>query len=289
MIALSGIISLASLLTNPALSDDKEVYRAIAMEVAARIQLQIPIGVILPFASHGIIPDGYIECNGQELPKGASSSNRGPDYSLLYAVIGDEFTPAVERSGHSFRVPDLTGSTLLGAGKSHAQGIHSSPSLTEHKLGERSGAETHTLTIDELPSHKHNATDTGHNHAITQQPHTHSYQGASAQHGSPGLNGGGIYVNGLPGMGTGGADANIQVVTSHAQIHVEPTGNGHAFSTLPPSVAVRYIMRWKGSTHSAVDENEVRHSEDTHLEESHEIRNPASQSEREIEKAKNKK
>ncbi|MEO7161962.1 MAG: hypothetical protein ABI041_03480, partial [Bdellovibrionia bacterium] len=100
---------------------------------------------------------------------------------------------------------------------------------------------------------------------------------------------GGIYVNGLPGMGTGGADANIQIVASQAQINVASTGGGQAFSTLPPSVAVRYIMRWKGSTHSAVDENEVRQSEEGHLEDAHEARNPASKNEKEIEKAKSKK
>ena len=277
MTLLVRIVFLMSLFSSPAIADEKEVYRAIALEVAARIQLQIPIGMIMPFAGHGAIPDGYVECNGQELSKGAPTSVRGADYRALHSIIGDDFTPEPERVGHNFRVPDLTGRTLLGAGKSHGHASdatdHKRP---ERKLGEKLGADTHTLTIDEMPSHTHSVNDLGHAHTITQQPHTHSYTGTAYQNGSPGLNGGGIYVNGLPAAVTGGADANIQIQQGHAKINMEPSGNGHSFSTLPPSLGVRYLIRWKGITHGAVDAVDVRQSEDTHLEESHEIRNPAS-------------
>jgi microcystin-dependent protein len=62
------------------------------------------------------------------------------DYPLLYAVIGDKWgTPS---DGNHFVLPDVRGNFLLAA----------SPAHPDQETG---GAETHTLSIDEIPAHQH--------------------------------------------------------------------------------------------------------------------------------------
>ena len=87
-------------------------------------------------------PEGWLLCDGRELLIS--------DYPGLYNAIGDVYgTPS--DSDH-FLLPDLRGRAPIGAG----QGAN----LSNRTLGEPVGAETHQLTVDEMPNHRHKQVDT---------------------------------------------------------------------------------------------------------------------------------
>lgn len=95
----------------------------------------LPIGAIIPFGSD-TVPTNWLLCDGSAVSR--------ETYQDLFNVIGisygqgDGFT--------TFNLPDLRG--RVGVGKS---------SDTEfNTLGKTGGEKTHTLTIDEIPSHQHN-------------------------------------------------------------------------------------------------------------------------------------
>jgi len=64
----------------------------------------IPVGAVLPFTAGGVIPTGYIVCNGQEVSQ--------TTYSDLFDVIGTNY--GTTNPGASFKVPDYSLSTLYG-------------------------------------------------------------------------------------------------------------------------------------------------------------------------------
>jgi hypothetical protein len=92
--------------------------------------------------------------------------------------------------------PDLTGKFILGH----------NPNNSNYPLGKTGGAETHTLTIDEMPTHNHNVS------------------GAVAWGGSgPGYSGGGNKIDG--------------------SISVSQTGGGKPHNNMPPYYVLAYIMK----------------------------------------------
>lgn len=117
---------------------------------------------------------GWLKCDGSWLNKS--------EYGLLFNVVGGTFG----ETSTQFRLPDPQG-RVIGMVGSH---VDSNSGLTFNRTkGEDVGAETHTLTIDQMPSHKHGPTDlTGnnngsgyttsngeHTHSINDPGHTHSY------------------------------------------------------------------------------------------------------------------
>ncbi len=81
-------------------------------------------------------PQGYAFCNGQVLPINQNTA--------LFSLLGTQYGG----NGQStFALPNLQGSTALGAGQG--------PGLTDRYVGETGGAATVTLTQTQLPSHGH--------------------------------------------------------------------------------------------------------------------------------------
>lgn len=76
-------------------------------------------------------PKGWALCNGQVLPINQNQA--------LFALLGTTYGG---NGMTTFALPDLRGRTPL-----HAGGVH--------PLGQRSGAESHTLSINEMPGHLH--------------------------------------------------------------------------------------------------------------------------------------
>lgn len=95
----------------------------------------LPVGAIMPFGSD-TIPENWLLCNGQAVSR--------TDYQDLFNTIGitygsgDGFT--------TFNLPDLQGKIPVGKDENDTD---------FDTLGNTGGEKEHTLTIDEMPSHKH--------------------------------------------------------------------------------------------------------------------------------------
>ncbi len=87
---------------------------------------------------------GWLKCDGSAL--------NIEDYPQLYEVIGTSFG---HNGAGTFRLPNCSGRVPAAIGTSTAG---------NHTLGQSIGAETHTLTVNEMPSHNHTINDPGHYH-----------------------------------------------------------------------------------------------------------------------------
>lgn len=95
----------------------------------------LPVGAIMPFGSD-TIPENWLLCNGQAVSR--------TDYQELFNTIGitygsgDGFT--------TFNLPNLQGKIPVGKDENDTD---------FDTLGNTGGEKEHTLTINEMPSHKH--------------------------------------------------------------------------------------------------------------------------------------
>ncbi len=81
-------------------------------------------------------PRGWAFCDGQILPINQNQS--------LYSILGTTYGGDGRTT---FALPDLRGRTPIHTGRSDGG--------TEHRLGSKSGEETHTLSAAEMPQHTH--------------------------------------------------------------------------------------------------------------------------------------
>jgi len=131
----------------------------------------VPVGAIMPYAG-ATLPSGYLFCDGSEVSKAT--------YNLLYSKIGDLYKGAGSLIGAgTFKLPDLRGRFPLGKDNMDnttlpditTQDSVDSPipitvdaggGLAERvaeesarSIGSGSGSSTKTLTVNNLPEHKH--------------------------------------------------------------------------------------------------------------------------------------
>ena len=95
------------------------------------------IGEIRLFAGN-FAPRGWALCDGQLL----AINQRQALFSILGTMYGGD-------GRTTFGLPDLRGRVPVHAGEG--------PGLTKRSLGQKGGAETHVLTVHEMPSHAHQA------------------------------------------------------------------------------------------------------------------------------------
>jgi microcystin-dependent protein len=163
-------------------------------------------------------PDGFLLCDGTAYAEA--------DYPDLYSAIGnawDTFNGAAAPGAGSFRVPDFRGRAPIGAGTGSG--------LTARALGDSVGEETHTLSSNEMPSHKHNVNVMG-----------FTATGISAPSGGTGLGavafgnntGGNLNVTNTPGNA---ATAN------DAAGHIVNTGGGGSHNNMQPSAVANFIIK----------------------------------------------
>jgi microcystin-dependent protein len=81
-------------------------------------------------------PAGWAQANGQLLPIAQNTA--------LFSLLGTQFGG---NGTTTFALPDLRGRVAIHQGQG--------PSLTDHTVGEKGGAETVTLTSAQMPNHTH--------------------------------------------------------------------------------------------------------------------------------------
>ena len=96
----------------------------------------LPIGAVVEFPSDNI-PDNWLLCNGQAVSR--------TDYAELFAAIGT--TWGAGDGSTTFNVPTKEGLVTIGKKTSDSD---------FNTIGKTGGEKTHTLTVDEMPSHNHN-------------------------------------------------------------------------------------------------------------------------------------
>jgi microcystin-dependent protein len=117
--------------------------------------------------------------------------------------------------------PDLRGRFVLSSGQGSG--------LTNRTLGQTGGAETHTLTVAEMPSHNHSITDPGHDHYIN----------FSWDQGNPGA--GSVQYNLLQYQ-----NASITMTgKNYTGITINSKGNDSAHNNMPPFYVLAFIIRFQ--------------------------------------------
>ncbi|PXA91705.1 phage tail protein [Nostoc sp. 3335mG] len=167
------------------------------------------LGEIRPFA--GIFaPCDWHFCDGSLLDIATNQP--------LFALLGTAFGGDGETS---FALPDLRGRIPIGQGQG--------PGLTDRAIGQQSGSETVTLTIDQLPAHSHAVT-------VTSSAATSPQPGGNVP-ATP-ANGAAFYLP--PDVGT-------QVDAPLATDTLQSAGGGQAHENRMPTAAISFIISLTGA------------------------------------------
>lgn len=190
----------------------------------------LPTGIILDFAGT-VVPAGFLACDGSAVSR--------TTYANLWAAIGA--TWGAGDGSTTFNVPDLRRRTTIGSGGVAVSG----PANTTGATG---GAETVTLTSNEMPTHSHGVTDPQHSHGASTAAngdHAHLWgvnlqAGAAAGAGNLGESGTGSAAN----TSTAGSHSHGVTVNNAATgITIQNAGSGNAHTNMQPSAVVTKIIK----------------------------------------------
>lgn len=196
-----------------------------------------PTGTVESFAGSSA-PTGWLLCHGQSL-----NATSNPQYADLWGVLGTTYGG----SGiTAFNLPDLRGRSVAGKddmGGSAANRITNAASgITGTSLGANGGAQTHTMSSTEMPSHTH--TQNAHTHRVytSNRIDTNAigfyYNSADGWgFGSPGGSGGSAYY-----VTRDRQDAGAQLIENSTPTN-QNTGGGGAHQNMPPTIILNYIIK----------------------------------------------
>ncbi len=165
-------------------------------------------------------PRAWMLCEGQILPINQNQAL----FSLLGTIYGGD-------GRTTFALPDLRGRVAISPG--------TGPGLPTYRLGQRGGNYQHRLTVQEMPSHNHNAITAV---PVTTEDATSDEPGVAA--GNTGLlsttNGALIY---------GGAPENpiSKYSGNDLGVTVGLTGGGQAFDMMQPYLGINFIICVQGT------------------------------------------
>jgi len=166
-------------------------------------------------------PRGWAFCEGQLLPISQNTAL----FSLLGTTYGGD-------GRTSFGLPDLRGRVPLHPG--------TGPGLSTYRLGQKGGAERVTLTTNQLPSHKHDATGVA---TLRGTPRA----GNRAAPGFPGGIGRSLAkVEGHNQYSTRPPTADMHPDSIQMTVAVGNTGGGQAVEIRQPYIALNYIIALVG-------------------------------------------
>lgn len=176
----------------------------------------IPAGVIMAWGST-TAPANWLICDGSAVSRST--------YASLFSAIGTTYGSG--NGTTTFNLPDLRGRVAVGKNTEGALSI----------LGNTGGAETHTLSINEMPSHNHGGSTN------TTGAHTHSLSGSNggATNLGPSVT---SNSNGDFGYLLNGGRANSAGDHSHT---ISSQGGGAAHNNLQPYQVVNYIIKYSAA------------------------------------------
>ena len=141
-------------------------------------------------------------------------------YTALFAILGTTYGGNGQTT---FGLPDLRGRAPIGFGQG--------PGLSSYTLGQTTGKETVSLTIDNMPAH---------NHPITGKVQIQANDSSADADGPIGA-----YL-GTPGSPIYSSSQNSFIADPVVTLGTAVMGNGYPVSTLQPVMAVNYIICLQG-------------------------------------------
>lgn len=154
----------------------------------------MPIGSIISYAGPTTGFPGFLTCDGRAVSK--------TEFPGLFGVIGNMYGSASE---DQFVLPDLAGRVIVGITGGSTKNRVTGATATSLSFGGFGGAETHTLTIDQIPPHSH----------------THNFP-AVMQAG----------VSGTSGVYNGTISASTSM-----------SGGGQPHNNMPPFLLLNYLIK----------------------------------------------
>ena len=148
---------------NPSVAEINKVTDDNMNEIKNTINTNTPVGVITAYAGD-TAPNGWLLCDGSAVSR--------TTYANLFSVLGTKC--GAGDGSTTFNLPNIKGRSLVGV----------DPDDTDFNVvGATGGEKTHTLTIDEIPSHHHDvgwdyegATGSGHGTLLKPQWNNPQYQ-----------------------------------------------------------------------------------------------------------------
>ena len=178
------------------------------LSVGLGVPSQVPVGVVSAFAGVNA-PAGWLMCAGQAVSR--------TDYAALFNALSTTY--GTGDGSTTFNLPDLRGRVPAGVdnmGGSAASRLTSTVLTASNTLGATGGAQTHTLTEAQLPSHLHN-------------------------YGSVTTSGGTVNTNGDIIWAVSGG--NVVDVAGRGYLKTANTGSGSAHTNTQPTLVLNYIIK----------------------------------------------
>ena len=166
----------------------------------------IPAGTIIMSACIAE-PGGWLDCDGRLFTVTV--------YPDLFSAIGYSFGGV----DNSFNLPDMRGRAGVGLGQGAG--------LTTRALGATGGAETHTLSGNEMPSHRHGVTDPGHTHSYVNNTNDQNTDNAFSTE-----------------TAADQVDVGQTTGSSLTGITIDLSGGGAAHNNMQPFVVLRYLIKY---------------------------------------------
>lgn len=140
--------------------------------------------------------------------------------------------------------PDLRGRFVIATG--------TGTGLTTRVLGAIGGAETHILSLNEIPGHTHTGTTASngvHTHTITDPGHTHTQTTINDDYNNSGSNPPGFSADSAGTVTWDNINSSTTGITVNSNgdhnhtFTSDSTGGGTAHNNMPPFYALAYIMK----------------------------------------------